>query len=89
MIRQHVVVHGVVQAVGYRYSCEYKARELGIRGWVRNRADGTVEAVFEGEESAVSRMVAWAHEGPRWAEVTRVEVRDEQPRGDVGFEIRY
>ena len=49
MIRQHVVVHGIVQGVGYRYSCEYKARELGVRGWARNRADGAVEAVFEGE----------------------------------------
>ncbi len=89
MVRQHVVVHGLVQGVGYRYSCEYRARELGVNGWVRNRQDGAVEAVFEGEDAAVARMLGWARTGPRHAEVTRMDARDEEPRGDVGFEIRF
>ena len=89
MIRQHVVAHGIVQGVGYRYSCEFRARELGLAGWVRNRPDGTVEAVFEGEDDVVERMVGWARLGPRHADVTRLDVRDETPRGEVGFTVRY
>ncbi len=89
MIRQHVVVHGLVQGVGYRYNCEHRARELGVNGWVRNRYDGAVEAVFEGEETAVARMVGWARTGPRFAEVTRLEAREEDPQGETGFEIRF
>lgn len=89
MIRQHVVVHGIVQGVGYRYSCEFKARELGVRGWARNRVDGAVEAVFEGDADAVAGIVEWARTGPRHAQVTRLDVQDEEPQGDAGFEIRY
>jgi acylphosphatase len=89
MIRQRVVAHGLVQGVGYRYSCEHRARELGIAGWVRNRSDGAVEAVFEGDEAAVARMVGWARTGPRHAQVTTLEVLDEEPRGETGFDIRF
>jgi acylphosphatase len=89
MMRQHVVVQGMVQGVGYRYSCEQKARELGIKGWVWNRHDGGVEAVFEGEDDAVTQMVEWARRGPRHARVTEFEVRDEEPRGDKRFDIKF
>jgi acylphosphatase len=64
------------------------ASDLGLAGWVRNRPDGRVEAVFEGEQGAVDKAVAWCHEGPPWATVTEVEVTDEQPEGEDGFRIR-
>lgn len=89
MIRRHVVVHGWVQGVGYRYSCEYRARELGVHGWVRNLDDGDVEAVFEGEADAVNRMIGWARIGPRHARVTGLDVREETPKGERGFRTRY
>lgn len=89
MIRRHVVIHGSVQGVGYRFHCEYRASELGVNGWVRNLDDGSVEAVFEGEEQAVNRMIGWARVGPRFARVTQVDVRDETPRGERGFRTRY
>lgn len=89
MIRRHVVVHGNVQGVGFRFTCEVRARELGVRGWVRNRDDGTVEAVFEGEEQAVNRMIGWTRVGPRFSTVTQVDVREETPKGERGFQLRY
>ena len=89
MIRQHVVAHGLVQGVGYRYSCEHRARELGVRGWVRNRNDGAVEAVFEGDDAAVARMMGWARNGPPGALVTDFDVNDEEPRGETRFDIRF
>ncbi len=64
------------------------AAALGVAGWVRNRPDGTVEAVFEGEADAVESMLAFCREGPRGAHVERVEVEDEKPHGLSGFEIR-
>lgn len=89
MIRRRVVVHGWVQGVGYRYSCEYRARELGVHGWVRNLDDGDVEAVFEGDPEAVARMIGWCRIGPRHSRVSGVDVVEEQPRGEHGFHIRY
>lgn len=83
------MVHGEVQGVGYRYSCEHKARELGLGGWVRNREDGAVEAAFEGADDAVATMLAWARRGPRSAVVTRLEESPEEPRGETRFEIRF
>jgi len=87
MIRRHVVVGGLVQGVGYRWSLSREARRLGVRGWVRNRPDGTVEAVAEGPAEAVAALVAWCRSGPGGAQVTGVEVTDETPEGLVGFEI--
>jgi acylphosphatase len=89
MIRRRVVVHGSVQGVGYRFSCEVRARELGVHGWVRNLDDGDVEAVFEGEPDAVARMIGWCTVGPRHSRVTGVDVIEETPHGERGFHLRY
>jgi acylphosphatase len=88
MLRRRVVVHGFVQGVFFRDTLRRRAASLGISGWARNRADGTVEAVFEGEPEAVERIVAYCHEGPRGARVDRVDVADEVPEGLLGFVIR-
>jgi acylphosphatase len=69
----HLVIHGRVQGVWFRESMKQQAEQLGIRGWVMNRADGCVEAVIQGNESAVAAMLAWAHSGPPLANVTQVE----------------
>jgi acylphosphatase len=87
-VRRRVVVHGRVQGVFFRDSAERLARSAGVSGWVRNRNDGAVEAAFEGEPEAVDRMVAWMREGPRRADVERIEVADEDPVGDSGFRVR-
>ena len=87
MIRRHLVVSGWVQGVGFRWSVSREARRLGVRGWVRNRSDGTVEVVAEGPEDAVAALVAWCRSGPGDAQVTGVDVTDEAPEGLSGFEI--
>jgi len=88
MVRRRVVVHGRVQGVGFRYSLARAAESRGVAGWARNRADGTLEAVFEGEPEAVESLVRFCHEGPRGAEVERVEVFEEEPEGLTRFDTR-
>jgi acylphosphatase len=82
------VVHGRVQGVFFRDTVRRRATERGVAGWVRNRPDGTVEAVFEGPPEAVEALVRFAHEGPRGAEVEAVETSEEETEGLAGFEIR-
>jgi len=82
-----VVVHGDVQGVGFRFSAARGAQQRGVAGWVRNRGDGTVEAVFEGEPDAVGAMVRWCEEGPRGASVEHVDVFEEPSEGLQGFRI--
>jgi len=82
-------VHGFVQGVGFRFAAADAARTRGVAGWIRNRGDGTVEAVFEGEAEAVTALVRWCERGPRGADVDRVETFDEPAQGARGFEIRY
>jgi acylphosphatase len=72
-------VSGRVQNVWFRDGCASEARAAGVGGWVQNLADGRVEAVLEGDQDAVARVVAWCHEGPTRARVAAVEVRDEMP----------
>ena len=73
---KHLVISGRVQGVGFRYSMSEEAERLGVTGWVRNRRDGTVEAVVDGATDAVDAMLAWAHRGPRGASVTDVQVTE-------------
>ncbi|GAB3030074.1 acylphosphatase [Natronobiforma cellulositropha] len=81
-------VSGRVQGVFYRATTRDTAREHGVDGWVRNLADGRVEAVFEGETDAVDAMVEWCHEGSPAASVTAVDADYGEPEGISGFEIR-
>lgn len=87
MIRRRVVLHGRVQGVFFRDTCRREARAAKVGGWVRNNPDGTVEAVFEGPEDVVRRMVDWSRRGPSTARVERVDVYDEEPRNEPGFRV--
>jgi len=87
-VRRRVEVRGQVQGVFYRDTCRREAAARGVTGWVRNRADGAVEAVFEGAPDAVDALVAWARSGPPHARVEDVTVRHEAPEGLTRFEIR-
>lgn len=89
MRRVRCLVAGKVQGVFFRQGTIRLARSLGCAGWVMNRRDGRVEAVFEGSPEAVNRLVAWCHEGPERASVEGVEVLEEEPEGLEGFEARY
>jgi acylphosphatase len=87
---KHVMIRGRVQGVGFRAWTEYTALERGLRGWVRNRRDGAVEALFVGPADAVAAMIAECHHGPRGSHVEAVDQRDgtvEEPtlvrRGDL------
>ncbi|HIZ34800.1 MAG TPA: acylphosphatase [Candidatus Ruania gallistercoris] len=84
---RRVVVSGVVQGVGFRAATVRRAREAGVAGWVRNRADGRVDAWAEGSGDAVTALVDWLGEGPRHAAVAECEVTEEQPQGYRSFEI--
>ena len=72
----HVLVHGTVQGVGFRYHCAYTAQDLGVVGQVRNLPDGDVEVMAQGEPGAVARLISWLRRGPRWASVRKVTVTD-------------
>ena len=87
-IRRRVVVSGRVQGVAFRAATRAQARAGAVSGWVRNLADGRVEAVFEGDPAAVGALVAWCYEGPSWARVERVEVQDEIPEDLRDFRVR-
>ena len=86
-VRRRVVVHGSVQGVFFRDSCRREARSRGVAGWVTNRPDGAVEAVFEGEPDAVDALVDWCARGPRGADVASVDESTEEPEGLSGFDV--
>ena len=73
---KHLVISGRVQGVGFRYSMSEEAARLGVTGWVRNRRDGSVEAVIDGAPDEVEGILAWARRGPRGASVTEVEISE-------------
>ncbi|GAA3911917.1 acylphosphatase [Microbacterium invictum] len=87
MRRVHVIVHGDVQGVGYRYTMRMVAREAGVHGWVRNRRDGTVEAEVEGTDVQVDEVLAWMAEGPPGSRVASAQVTDAEATGARGFEV--
>ena len=87
MIRRRVVIRGTVQGVFFRDSCRQLANRRRVAGWVSNRADGAVEAVFEGDQVDVDAMVDWARTGPSQAVVTSLEVIEEEPQGERGFGV--
>ena len=80
-------IAGAVQGVGYRYWTERTARELGLSGWVRNRRDGTVEAVVSGSAGAVERMIERCRAGPRAARVASIGVEEEPTAPSPGFDM--
>jgi len=86
-VRRRVVVSGRVQGVYYRDSCQQMAGRLKVAGWVRNRDDGSVEAVLEGSPDAVDQLIAWCRVGPSRAVVTGVHVTEEEPRGERRFRV--
>jgi len=81
-------IYGRVQGVGFRYYTLKKAEELGVRGYVSNRPDGSVYIEAEGGPGALSAFIQWCEEGPAWAHVRRVEKQEIPPMGYKGFEIR-
>jgi acylphosphatase len=88
--RVHLLITGRVQGVYFRHHTMEKAVELGLKGWVRNRADGKVEAVFEGAHAQVNEMIHWCQTGPAHANVTNVQEVWEEPVGENGpFRIKY
>lgn len=74
MISRRLKITGRVQGVFYRESMRRRANQLGVTGWVRNLADGSVEAVVQGDASAVEQMIEWAHHGPESARVDKVDI---------------
>ena len=86
-LRRRVIVHGRVQGVYFRGATEAEAQAAGVAGFVRNRADGSVEAVFEGAPEAVAALVEFCGRGPRHARVARLEAFDEPPEGLQGFRV--
>jgi acylphosphatase len=87
-VRVRAVVSGRVQGVWFRESCRREAQRLGVKGWVRNRPDRTVEIEAEGERDRVDALLAWAREGPPLAVVTGIELEDLDPTGATGFRTR-
>jgi acylphosphatase len=88
MVRLHAVIRGDVQGVGFRYFVIDRARPLGLRGWVRNRPDGAVELMVEGERAQLESLLGAARHGPRGASVTDVEVDWSAAEGNLGpFEL--
>ncbi len=88
-VRARAVVHGRVQGVFYRDRCRTEAQRLGVRGWVRNRPDGTVEVVAEGPRDRVDQFLSWCGQGPPRASVTGIDVTDEVPAAERSFRIEY
>ena len=87
--RAHVYVSGRVLGVYFRATTRDEATERGVDGWVRNLDDGRVEAVFEGDPDAVEEMVDFCYEGTEMANVSTVDVEEEEPEGLDGFEVRW
>lgn len=88
--QRRITIHGKVQGVGYRFFATRVARRLGLKGWIENNRDGSVEATVEGEKSAIDDWIEELKEGPRYAEVTRI---DQEPKDFTGalpdFDVKF
>lgn len=89
MKRASVKIYGRVQGVWFRANTKEMAEKIGVVGWVRNMPDGSVEAVFEGEDEKVEKMIEWCRHGPPLARVDGIEVKYEKPKGEKSFRIIY
>lgn len=90
MKRIHVIISGRVQGVFFRAETQRAAMGFNLTGWVRNMQDGRVEAVFEGENDAMDKMLAWCHQGPPAARVESVTITEENYLGEFrNFNIKY
>ena len=88
--RAHAIIEGRVQGVFFRYHTQELAIKLGLKGWVKNRWDGSVEAVFEGDQERVNQIIQWCHRGPSQARVTKVHQVWEDYTGEFNdFSITY
>lgn len=89
-IQKHLTISGKVQGVGFRAFVLRNAREAGVNGWVKNTYDGRVEVIFAGNKSQVNKMINMVNQGPRWARVEKVDVKDEPYNENLtGFHINY
>jgi acylphosphatase len=89
-VRARVMIEGKVQGVFFRHHTQEMAFHLAVKGWVRNRRDGSVEAVFEGDKESVNRMMEWCHQGPPAARVTKVHQAWEEYTGEFeDFSVTY
>jgi acylphosphatase len=89
LIARNVRVTGRVQGVFFRAWAAEQARALGVAGWVRNAADGSVEGYLEGEESAIQQLIDQLHQGPPSAQVEHISVEEAEPEGSGRFEVRH
>ena len=89
MVSRLLQISGRVQGVGFRYAMQQQGTRLGLSGWVRNRRDGSVEALVQGSDESVAALVAWARRGPAGASVAELQVADAEPQPTLaGFEQR-
>lgn len=86
-MRKHVIVSGEVQGVGFRYIARTQAKRFRISGYARNLSDGTVEVEIEGADPDIAKMLDWLANGPEWAVVSHIEVRDLESTGETEFRI--
>jgi len=88
MISRKLTIRGEVQGVGFRYALRQEAQRRGVAGWVRNRTDGSVEALLQGAEERVAEVIAWARRGPPASRVDEVQVATADEPAHPGFELR-
>jgi acylphosphatase len=83
-------IHGKVQGVGFRFFATRVARRLGLKGWIQNLRDGSVQAIVEGEADAINEWIEEIREGPRYAEITRVDQEKKDYSGQYGdFDVKF
>ena len=87
MKRIHIIIDGRVQGVGFRYSLYIKALQLGIKGWVKNKDDNKVEAVFEGEQDKINHILEFCKKGPFLTNISNIKIKEEQYKGEEKFRI--